>query len=206
MHARLQAVRTLPEQFNTPEAAGFLMNVIAGHPGFRSIHLFLQIGSRRGLNVTLWDSLENAVAAPDRTRSVMGPRPFTLDLDEVYDVLASTSGPATPGEARVCQISWFDGPRSAEQNDAMLRAGEHRIGPAIATMPGLVATYVLCHPGDSSVAILTMATSTEALDRAAGIVFSTALLPGEDPALLTGPDRVEVYKIENQLFASAPVA
>jgi hypothetical protein len=206
MHARLQAVRTLPEQFNTPEAAGFLMNVIGGHPGFRSIHLFLQIGSRRALNVTLWNSLEDAMAAPDRTRAVMGPRPFTLDLDEVYDVLAATNGPSTPEEARVCQVSWFEGPRSAEQNDALLRAGEQRIGPAIATMPGLVATYVLCHPGDSSVAILTMATSTEALDRAAGIVFSTTLLPGEDPALLTGPDRVEVYKVENQLFASAPVA
>jgi hypothetical protein len=206
MHARLQAVRTLPEQLNTPEAAGFLMNVIGGHPGFRSIHLFLQIGSRRALNVTLWDSLEDAVAATDRTRSVMGPRPFTLDLDEVYDVLATTSGPATPEEARVAQVSWFDGPRSAEQNDAMLRAGQDRIGPAIAAVPGLVATYVLCHPGDSSVAILTMATSTEALDRAAGIVFSTVLLPGEDPALLTGPDRVEVYKVDNQLFASAPVA
>ncbi len=44
--------------------------------------------------------------------------------------------------------------------------------------------------------MLTLATSTEALDAVADAVFSTTLLPGEDPALLSAADRVEVYRLE----------
>ncbi len=205
MHARLQTVRALPDRFKGPEAAGYLIKVIAGHPGFRSIHLMLQIGSRQGLNLTLWESREDAEAAPARTRSVMGPRHFPLDHDEVYDVVSTAFGSAAIEEATVCQVNWFDGPLSAAQVEAMRRAGEERLRPVVEPVPGFVANYVLCRPADSGVVVLTLAKSTEALDRVADAVFSTSLLPGEDPALLTGPDRVELYKVENQSRAGVPV-
>ncbi len=205
MHARLQTVRAMPDQFNNPEAAGYLIKVLEGHPGFRSVHLMLQIGSRRGLNLTLWDTREDAEAAPARTRAVLGPRQFPLDHDEVYDVASTALGSTALKDATVCQVTWFDGPRSAAQLEAMRRAGEERIRPAVEQVPGFVATYVLCHPADSAVVVVTLATSTEALERITDAVFSTPLLPGEDAALLTDPDRLELYRVENRSLAGVPV-
>ena len=206
MHARVQMTRTLPEQVNTPEASGYFIKVLEGHPGFRGVHLMLQIGSRQGFSVTLWDSHENAVAASDRTERVTGPRPFTLDFDEVYEVLSVVPGRAALSEATVGQVTWFDGPRSAAQIEAMRRAGEERIQPAVERLPGHAATYVLCHPDDSGIVVITLATSTDALNRIADAAHSTSLLPGEDPALLTGPDRIELYTHEAHSLAEAPVA
>jgi hypothetical protein len=198
MYARLQQVRTLPPQFSTPEASGVLLKVLEGHPGFRGAHLMLQIGTRQGLSLTLWDSREDAEAAPARTRAVMGSRPFPLAVDGLYDVLTSGHGPAALEDATVCQVTWFDGPRSAAQNEALRRAGEERIRPVVEPVPGFARTYVLCHPEDSSVVVLTLATSIDAIGRVADAVFSTSLLPGEDPALLDDPDRVEIYTVEAQ--------
>jgi hypothetical protein len=64
-------------------------------------------------------------------------------------------------------------------------------------------TYVLGRPRDSAIVVVELATSTEALERMADAVFSTSLLPGEYPALLTGPDRVELYRLEDQSLAAA---
>jgi len=205
MHARLQMVRNFPSHLNTPEASGHLIGVIEGHPGFRGMHLMMQIGSRQGLNLTLWDTREEAEAAPARTEAAMGPRPFELDHDAVYDVLTTLNGPAAPGAAVACQVSWFDGPRSAAQSEAMRRAGEERIRPVVERVAGFIVTYVLSRPEDSSVVLVSLATSTEALEAVTDAVFSTSLLPGEDPAMLTGPDRVEVYRVENQSRSGVPV-
>ena len=144
MYARVQMTPTLPDHVNTPEASGYFIKVLEGHPGFRGVHLILQIGSRRGLSVTLWDSRVNAEAASDRTQEVMGPRPFTLDFDGIYEVLAGHAGPAAVAEASVAQVLWFDGPLSAAQVDAMRRAGEERIRRDLAGKPwqGLTAEFL----------------------------------------------------------------
>ena len=206
MHARVQMTPTLPDHVNSPEASGYFMKVLEGHPGFRGVHLMLQIGSRRGLSVTFWESREDAEAASDRTQQVMGPRPFTLDFDGVYEVLASDAGPAAVAEAAVAQVLWFDGPLSAAQVNAMRRAGEERIQPAVRQVPGHVVTYVLSQTSDSAIVVIVLATSTDALNRIADAALSTPLLPGEDPALLTGADRIELYTHEAHLLAEAPVA
>jgi len=206
MHARVQMTRTLPDRVNTPEASGYFIKILEGHPGFQGVHLMRQIGSRQGLSVTLWDSREDAGAASDRTEQVMGPRPFTLDFDEVYDVLAVTPGLAAIDKATVAQVTGFDGPRSAAQVHAMRRAGEERIRPVVEHVHGHAATYVLCHPVDSAIVVITLATSIDALNGIADAVLSTSLLPGEDPALLTGPDRIELYTHEAHSLAEAPVA
>ncbi len=93
----------------------------------------------------------------------------------------------------------------AAQNDAARQAGEERIKPAVEGIPGFVMTYVLGRPEDSALVVVELATSTDALDRMADAVFSTSLLPGEDPALLTGPDRVELYRLEAQSVAATSV-
>lgn len=206
MHARLQTTPKLPDTVNTAEASGLFIEVLEGHPGFRGVHLMLQIGSRRGLSVTLWDSRDNAEAASDRTDQVMGPRPFTLDRDQVYEVLATGPGPAAIAEATVAQVMWFDGPLSAAQISAMRRAGEERIQPAVEQVPGHAATYVLYSTEESGIVVIILATSTDALNRIADAALSTPLLPGEDPALLTGPDRIELYTHDAHSLAEAPVA
>ncbi len=205
MHARVQMTRTVPEQVRAPEASGYFIKVLEGHPGFRGVHLMLQIGSRQGFMLTLWDSRENAIAASERTAQVTGPRPFTLDFDEVYEVWTVTPGPAAVEQATVAQVTWFDGPRSAAQLDAMRRAGEERIEPAVERVPGHATTYVLCHPEDSAIVIVTLATSTDALNRIADAALGTSLLPGEDPALLIGPDRIELYTHEAYSLAEPSV-
>ena len=207
MHARVQIVSTLPKPFrDQPNASGALIDAIAAQPGFRGIHLLMQIGSRQGLLLTLWDSLHDAKAAPERTQAVLGPRPFPLAVDEVYEVWESRRGSAALEDATVAQLLWFDGPRSAAQAEAARRAGEERIKPGLEDVPGFAGGYVLGRPRDLAMVVVQLATSTEALDRIADVVFGTALLPGEDPALLTGPDRVEVYRLDGQSLSTASVA
>jgi hypothetical protein len=61
-------------------------------------------------------------------------------------------------------------------------------------MSGLVGTYALRGPDLGSVVII-LATSVQSLDAIARAVMSTELLPGEDPALLPGPDRIEIHHV-----------
>ena len=96
------------------------------------------------------------------------------------------------------QITYFDGPRSAELVAAADRAGRERIEPAMLADPQLraahIATFVLRQP-DGSEAVVVVTDTDEALDRAREIIMNTELLPGEDPALLPGPTRVERYQV-----------
>ena len=205
MHARLQIVPTLPKPFTGVDATRRLIEALEQQPGFAGVHLLMQIGTRQGLALTLWNSREDAEAAPERTQAAIGPRPFSLAVDDVYDVVEVASGTSAPDQAAVGKVSWFDGPRSAVQNEAARRAGEERIRPAVENVPGFVMTYVLVRPADSALVIVELATSTEVLDRMADAVFSTSLLPGEDPALLSGPDRVELYRVEGRSLPATSV-
>lgn len=96
------------------------------------------------------------------------------------------------------QITYFDGPRSPELIAAADRAGRDRVMPAVLADPQLaaelVATYVL-HQPDGSQAVILISTTTAALARTREVIMSTELLPGEDEALLPGPDRVEQYTV-----------
>ena len=96
------------------------------------------------------------------------------------------------------QLGYFDGPRTAEQLAAAERASRERIWPAARRDPQLmaelVANYVLRQP-DGGEVVVTIGKTLDALKRGFELVASTELLPGEDPALLAGPDRVEVYEV-----------
>lgn len=96
------------------------------------------------------------------------------------------------------QLVYLDGPRSAELVAAGDRAGRERVLPAVANDPitgaAHVATYVLRQPDGSEVVVI-IAETEEALRRGNEIIAATTLLPGEDPALLPGPDRVAMYEV-----------
>jgi hypothetical protein len=96
------------------------------------------------------------------------------------------------------QVTTFVGPRSTEARAASLRSGKERINPAILADPFLTeqgASWVVLERSDGHLVVVSLANSQEALDHAGKVIMSTELLPGEDPALLTGPDSVEFFAV-----------
>ena len=127
-------------------------------------------------------------------------------LAEIYQVTHTQEGLAAAQAPTYARLVCFDGPRAPEQAAAEDLAGRQRIWPAIRGLSGLVGIYVL-RGSDLSSVIVTLATSVETLGAAQRAVMATELTPGEDPALLPGPDRVEIHRITGRhLPAAGPVA
>ena len=92
------------------------------------------------------------------------------------------------------QLTYFDRPRTPEQLAAADFATEHRIKPAAESVPGNIRAYALRRP-DGSEVVVSIAESEQVLIDTQKAIMSTTLLPGEDPALLPGADRVEIYQV-----------
>jgi hypothetical protein len=92
------------------------------------------------------------------------------------------------------QLTYFDRPRNPEQLAAADFAAEQRIKPAVSSVPGNIRTYVL-RRSDGSEVVVTLAESEQVLIDSQKAIMSSSLLPGEDPALLPGADRVEIYPV-----------
>jgi hypothetical protein len=92
------------------------------------------------------------------------------------------------------QLTYFDGPRTPQELAAADFAVRERIAPAAGAVPGLVRVYRL-RRDDGAEVVVSIAETEQALLDAQKAVMATALLPGEDPALLPGPDRVEMYPV-----------
>src|SRR6202042_371617 len=121
-------------------------------------------------------------------------------------VTDTEEGPAATQPPAYARLVCFDGPRGPEQAAAEDLAGRQRIWPAIHGLSGLVNVYVLRGTDLSSV-VITLATSVDTLDAAQQAVMATELTPGEDPALLPGPDRVEIHRVTgHHLPAAGPAA
>jgi hypothetical protein len=92
------------------------------------------------------------------------------------------------------QLTYFDGPRTPEQVAAHDFASRERIRPAVSDLGHRFRVYRL-RRDDGSEMIVTIADSEQDLLDAQKAIMSTELLPGEDRALLTGPDRIELYPV-----------
>lgn len=110
-----------------------------------------------------------------------------------YAVVHAQQG-SVPSAATYLQITTFDGPRGPAWGTAFERASRERIEPVVLATPGIVAV-VQCRAADGGALALTLAASVESLEAAVEAVMSTELVPGEDPTLLTGPDRVDVHRL-----------
>lgn len=153
------------------------------------------MGTGAGTVIALWDDEQDAAAAPSGAAGtvILGPgRP--------YEVVLRKAGVGS-GPARYVQLVTFDGPRSAEWSAAFDRAGRDRVWPATRDAAGLVEVLG-CRAADGGRVSAAAAESTEALEDVTRTVLSTPLLPGEDPADLTGPDSVAVLRL---LHADLPV-
>ena len=92
------------------------------------------------------------------------------------------------------QLTYFDGPRSPEQLAAADFAGRERILPAVSSLGQPIRVYRL-RRDDGSQVVISIAGSEQVLLDAQKAIMATELLPGEDPALLPGPDRIELYPV-----------
>ncbi|MGQ0573828.1 MAG: hypothetical protein ACT4RN_06440 [Pseudonocardia sp.] len=145
--------------------------------------------------------------APDaalRLRQIGGPLTLTVTLSPerpadagAFEVHRDCRLTEPDAVAAVAQVLTFAGPVS----DAMLAAGERaereRIAPAMIDQPGGVRQLALWHPELRRRIVITLATSMEALEDAGKKIDNLPLLPGEDVALLPGPDHVEIFRVES---------
>lgn len=149
-----------------------------------------QIAGPAGLVVAFWPDRESTVTA--------APSGDWTWLDTgLYRVVLTGSAPGTP---KFAQTTWFDGPRRQDVAEADLRAARDRIWPAIRHLDGVGDSYAM-QTADRAGLVLGFAESVETIEAAQRTIMSTELLPGEDPALLPGPDRVDIH---NVLFADLP--
>jgi len=92
------------------------------------------------------------------------------------------------------QLTYFNGPRTPEQVAAADFAARERIRPAVAGLGHRFRVYLMRRDDGSQIVVSIADTEQDLLD-AQTAIMSTELLPGEDPALLPGPDRIELYPV-----------
>ena len=173
---------------------------MANRPGLLGSVEFQQLAGPAGVRLTLWDT---AARAADFLAEGAG---MTALPGEIYEVTEAREGPAAAQAPTCARLMYFDGPRAPEQVAAEDLAGRQRIWPAMRGSGGLVAAYVL-RGRDLGGVVITLATSVQTLDAIARAVMSTELMPGEDPALLPGPDRIEIHHVTGyHLPAAVPAA
>jgi hypothetical protein len=152
---------------------------VRARPGFVGGYALALIGLPRGLMVTLWD---DAAIMPDPAVEA-----YVVDGEWV-----GRDGDAAPAAA---SIASFDGPISAELEAAAAFGAEHRVIPAIVAVPGTVCGFAMWDPDLRVRRVLSLTNSVDAIEAVGRAVSATTLLPGEDQALLPGPDRVEIYRV-----------
>ena len=108
--------------------------------------------------------------------------------------MVAERGPAAAARPTHGRVLYFDAPRAPEQAAAEEFAGRQRIWPAIRDLGGLVSIWVLRGPQAASV-VCVLATGLQVLDAVTNAVMTTELLPGEDVALLPGPDRIQTHEV-----------
>lgn len=205
MYARLQTTRSVPGGTDPEAMRARMVEMISGHPGFAGLYLLEQFGIGWPTMVTLWQTREDAVLASERSEAARGPRPVTLHSDAIYEVEEDWPGVAAGERPEVAAVVYFDGPLSPARVAAARRGGKERILPALRDLPGRVRTLVLWDPDEAKMAVVTLAASMPELEAIGQAIQSTELLPGEEPALLTGPDRAEICRVVAYAAARTPI-
>jgi hypothetical protein len=153
-----------------------------------------RLDSTDGTAFALWSTQQEAVTAAARP---VGEE--QAHDARSYRVAQHCDGLAAGQQARFAQLTWFDG-GGRERADAQERAGLERIWPAVREVDGVVGMYALRGDDHDSV-VIGLSTSVETTDAVRRAIFSTELLPWENPAHLTGPSRVDDDRV---LFAQLP--
>ena len=114
--------------------------------------------------------------------------------DRTYRLVDRLDGSAAGRTPLFAQLTWLNGDGNAAVATAAERGGRERIHPAVRDVDGLVCVLVL-RSSDERIVVIGLATALETLAEVRERIVRTRLLPGEDPALLPGPDRVELGRV-----------
>jgi hypothetical protein len=170
MYAQLETL--VPTPGTGPDDAVQRLDAAADRPGFTGGYVLGQLGHDRLTVLT-----------------------FSSSVAEGFEVEDEWAGHDPEQPARAAVVLWFDGPIADPVLKAAKYGGQHRLTPAIQATPGTVRGWALLDPARRAMCVINLVTSVDALDALAQAVNSTELLPGEDPALLPGPDRVETSRV-----------
>jgi hypothetical protein len=177
-----------------------LMSFSRSTPGLMGGITLGQLAGPAELLLTFWDSRASAAGLPGPWPGAAGQR---CRLYEIADAREGAAAAYVPSHALV---AYFDGPRLPELAAAAERAWRERLWPAIRDVDGRVASYVL-QEADLGTMVVHLGTSLETLETVGRAAWATELLPGEDPALLPGPDRIELHHVTAyQMAAITPAA
>lgn len=139
-----------------------------------------------------------------RLRQIGGPLTLTVRLTPerptdpgAFEVRTDCGLTEPDAPATAASVLTFTGPISEAVEQAGERAARERIAPAMAGQPGGVRLLSLWQPELRRQVVITLATSLESLEESGKKIGSLPLLPGEDAALLPGPDHVEMFRVES---------
>jgi hypothetical protein len=169
MYAQLETL--IPAPGTGSDDAIQRLDAAAGRPGFSGGYVFGQLGHDRLTVLTFWSTGAG------------------FEVDDEW------AGHDPDASAQAAVVLWFDGPLADPVLKAAKYAGQHRLVPAVEATPGTVRGWALLDPARRTMCVINLVASVDALDALAHAVNNTELLPGEDPALLPGPDRVETNRV-----------
>lgn len=137
-----------------------------------------------------------------------GGDPFAVVLSEdrpatpeAYQLVAGSEGTAWGRQPLFAQMTRLNDAGDPAVATAVKRGGQERVEPAVRDIDGFVASLVL-ETADHRIVVIALATALETFDAAERAIMATELLPGEDPALLPGPDHIDRARV---LLAELPV-
>lgn len=191
MFATVHALTGLPSPLHDdwPEA---LVQALAPEP---------PVGYLAGRSLSLGEGVLVLFSETPDDDGAPSPMAAGIRVGEAQTFTVLSRDTASEGVPGFVQLTWFDGPRSADWL-AGADLAHQRIWPAARDVPGMVGALTL-QARDGGRVVLTMAESVEALEEGVRRLLSTSLLPGEDPAHLTGPDRVDVLRLLEVRIPSA---
>lgn len=121
------------------------------------------------------------------------------DRDAPYEVEQADGRPHGSGTSAA--VLEFAGPRNAVQVAADRRASRERVSPAAMQVEGNLGALVL-RAADGAMVTVAFADSPATLEASSRAILSTPLLPGENPALLGGPQRYTTCNVVGDAVAA----
>lgn len=188
MHATIHRFRRWPDG-ESEEWGRALLAAVVGDDRPSGACVLGRLDGLDGAVFVLWDAEPAAAAASARTGG--DARWLDARVYRLVDVQPGADPGAMPAFA---QVVWLNGAGDADRADVAIRAGRERIGPAVRDVGGVVSTHVL-RAEDDSLVIVTLVTGVEVPDALRRTILATELLPWEDPAQLTDPDRIDIDRV-----------
>ena len=195
MYATIHRFRRWPDE-ETEEWGRSLVPSLVGDGEPAGTCVLGRLDGLDGAVFTLWDDETEAAAAAART----GEGARVLDAS-VYAVVETQPGADRAETPRFAQLVRLNGNGDERRADSAIRAGRERIAPATRDVEGVVGTYVL-RAQDHRMVVVTLVTSVETPEMLRQAIMSTELMPWEDRAQLTDPDRIDIDRV---LVAELPV-